>query len=380
MTDSSQETGPVKLGMIGCGAISIIHGEAMQASGEVVFVACADRSRAAAQAFADRFGAAGIYEDMIDMVRAERLDGVVLATWPAHHHEHLSALIDAGVRFILCEKALTTSGPAAMAIHERAKGAGATIVEGFMFRHHPLYRQLVSLVDAGDIGKVDTIRAGFQELDVDEAAGTGGGAGWRQHASNGGGVAFDGTCYPLHACSHIARSLASRVSFDGEVSRFGTLVRLHGWVRYENGVTALIHSSLRAVVCKETEVTGATGSLYLPIAYGFNIPEHDAIRKRTGVNNLSMKDVTLPPPRQPGTYDNRLAPRLQLENFANLIRGRSKSAIPLIESVVNAFTMDAILASAKSGRVVDVDLPDAVRSAWEALLPAPEAGLERRPS
>lgn len=360
----SGTSGPVRLGMIGCGAISTIHGEAMQASREVVFAACADRSSAAAQAFAGRFGAAGVYDDMIEMVRAEKLDGVVLATWPAHHHQHVFALIDAGVRFILCEKSLTTSGPLAMEIHEKARRAGAAVIEGFMFRHHPLYRQLDSLVQGGEIGKVDTIRAGFQELDVDEAAGAGGGAAWRQQSANGGGVAFDGTCYPLHACSHIARSLATRVAFDGEVGRFGTLVRQHGWIRYENGITAMIHSSLRAVVCKETEVNGATGSLYLPIAYGFNIPEHDAIRKRTGINNLSMKDVTLPPPKEPGGHENRLAPRRQLESFAEMIRGTSPSRVPLIESVANAFTMDAIIKSAETGRVIDVEMPPAVRDAW----------------
>ncbi|MBX3568045.1 MAG: Gfo/Idh/MocA family oxidoreductase [Rhizobiaceae bacterium] len=361
---NSATSGPVRLGMIGCGAISTIHGEAMQASREVVFAACADKSAEAARAFADRFGATGVHGDMIAMVRAEKLDGVVLATWPAHHHQHVFALIDAGVRFILCEKSLTTSGPLAMEIHEKARQAGATVIEGFMFRHHPLYQQLDALVQGGEIGKVDTIRAGFQELDEDEVAPAGGGGKWRQQKASGGGVAYDGTCYPLHACNHLARSLPAKVSFDGEMSRFGTLVRLHGWVRYENGITALIHSSLRAVVCKETEVNGATGSLYLPIAYGFNIPERDAIRKRTGINNLSMTDVTLPPPRQPGGHENRLAPRRQLESFAEMIRGTSPSRVPLIESVANAFTMDAIIKSAETGRVVDVEMPSAVRDAW----------------
>lgn len=362
---SGASNGPVRLGMIGCGVISVIHGEAMQASGEFVFAACADRSPTAAQVFADRFGGTP-YADMIEMVRSERLDGVVLATWPAHHHEHIAQLIDAGVRFILCEKALASSGPLALGILRTAQEAGATVIEGFMFRYHPLYEQLDDLVQSGDIGRIDTIRAGFQELDEDDLSGTGAGTKWRQSKAAGGGVALDGTCYPLHSANFLARSLPNRVSFDGEAGRFGTLVRLHGWIRYENGITGLIHSSLRAVVNKETEVIGATGSLYLPIAYGFNIPEHDAIRKRTGINNLSMMDVTLPPPRQHGAHENRLAPRLQLESFADAIRGRGGVRVPLIESVVNAFTLDAIIESAEKGRVVEVDIPGEVRDLWSA--------------
>lgn len=363
MSATSRE--PVRLGMIGCGVISVIHGEAMQASGKFEFAACADRSETAAKAFGDRFGAKP-YGDMIEMVRAEKLDGVVLATWPAHHHEHVAQLIDAGVRFILCEKALAGSGPLALGMLRKAREAGATVIEGFMFRYHPLYKQFDDLVQAGEIGRIDTIRAGFQELDEDDLSGTGEGTKWRQSKTAGGGVALDGTCYPLHSANFLARSLPRRVSFDGEAGRFGTLVRLHGWIRYENGITGLIHSSLRAVVNKETEVTGSTGSLYLPIAYGFNIPEHDAIRKRTGINNLSMKDATLPPPRQEGMHENRLAPRLQLECFADVIRGNAPVRIPLIESVVNAFTMDAIIESAEQGRVVEVDIPAEVRDLWNA--------------
>jgi predicted dehydrogenase len=355
---------PVRLGIIGCGSIAMVHGEAAQAIAEnVSFVACADQNGAAAKTWAARFGVSAVYNDMIEMVRAESLDGVVLATWPSHHHMHVAALIDAGVRYILCEKSLSVSGPFALGILQKARSAGAVVIEAFMLRHHPLYRQFADLVRAGAVGEIDTIRASFQEYDDESDAPDTAGLHWRRRKVSGGGIAYDGTCYPLHICSHLAHSLPVCVAFDGSTGRYDTLVRLHGYIRYENAITGLIHSSLRAVVGREAEVSGSEASLYLPVAYGFNSPEHVAIRRRTGRSNLTMKEEEIPPPPM-GEHEIRLAPRLQLENFAEITRGTAEARIPLVASVVNAFTLDAIIKSAELGATVDVDLPPEVRAEW----------------
>jgi predicted dehydrogenase len=357
---------PIRLGIVGCGAISVIHGEALEATSDKLrFAACADRNQEAAKAFAARFGCDAIHTDMTEMVRAEALDGIVLATWPAHHYEHVCALIDAGVRFILCEKALTLSGPQALALMERAGAAGAVVIEGFMLRYHPIYQQLEALVRDGTVGTIDTVRSGFQEWDNEAESPDDASRKWRLVKATGGGVAFDGTCYPLHVCANLANSLPVKVAFNGNRTRYDTLARLHGYIRYENGVTGLIQSSLRAVVCKEAEVSGTKGSLYLPIAFGFNVPEWVAIRKRTGHSNLTMRNETITPPAHEGEHRNRLSSQRQLEHFGEVIRRRAKPHIPLIESVVNMFTMDAVIRSAETESVVPVELPAAVRHAWQ---------------
>jgi predicted dehydrogenase len=247
---------------------------------------------------------------------------------------------------------------------QKAVASGVTLIEGFMLRHHPLYRHFAALVQSGETGAIDTVRASFQEFDDESETPDSAGLHWRRQAATGGGVAFDGTCYPLHVCSHLANSLPLRVAFDGTTSRYGTLSRQHGYIRYENGVTGLIQSSLRAVVGREAEVSGTKASLYLPIAFGFNIPEGVAIRRRTGRANLSMRDEILPWPKGDGPHEDRLAPRLQLENFADVTRGRATARVPLAASVVNAFTLDAMVRSAQHGCVVDVQLPQDVRDAW----------------
>ena len=100
----------VRLGLIGCGRISHAHGIAVGRIGayKVRFVACSDVRQEAA--FARAYGCDKAYDDAAQMLAEEKLDAVVLATWPAQHREQVEMCLEAGHKFILCEKALATSG------------------------------------------------------------------------------------------------------------------------------------------------------------------------------------------------------------------------------------------------------------------------------
>ena len=55
----------------------------------------------------------------------------------------------------------------------------------------------------------------------------------------------------------------------------------------------------------------------------------------------------------------------QLEHFADVIVGQARPRVPLVESVVGIFTIEALVTSAEEGRPVDVKLPDAVKEEWD---------------
>jgi hypothetical protein len=52
--------------------------------------------------------------------------------------------------------------------------------------------------------------------------------------------------------------------------------------------------------------------------------------------------------------------RLQLEHFARVARGEAEAVPALFESVVTAYTLDALLESAAERAVVPVEVPEAV--------------------
>lgn len=348
----------VRLGMIGCGLISHAHGRASQKSDRNIrFVACASRSEERAGEWARAYGCDRHYTDYRDMLRHRGLEGVVIATWPVDHREHIEAALDAGLRHVLCEKSLTVSAEDALAVWEGSRAVGATVVEGFMYRYHPAIARLRELVDAGTIGEIDNIRGGFSMLQPGAAKSAS--ANWRSRPETGGGVVHDFACYPVDAINLLAGDLPLRVTAGGSrISDSGVLTRMAGIIEYRNGVLGLVESSHGAVFSQPLEIAGSKGRLSMPVAWAIR---DDAVIVHSwseGFLELSRDETRIP---QPAPHDGRLVDlpvfQLQLERFAASIRGAEPPGIGLAESVVNAIVLDSLLESARRERVVECRIP-----------------------
>ncbi len=357
---------PVRLGMIGCGLISHAHGRAaLKSDRNIRFIACATRRAEAARAWADTYGCANAYTDIADMLRHETLDGAVIATWPVDHRRHIEICLEAGIRFILCEKALTTGADDALTIWRAAAQTGATIVEGFMYRHHPAIRRLEEIIEAGDLGRLDTIHGVFHMFDPEDADPEDDARGWRQRADAGGGVPFDFLCYPVDAANHFAGALPVRVfAQGGRSAKYGTINRLYGLIEYENGCFATVESSRRASFDQTLRLTGAKAILELPVAW--SIPGDITITRIESPAFLARETTTIAIP-QSEPHDGRLIDfpvfKWQLENFAEVIRGTATPRMALTASVVNLFVLEALVASFRAGEPVGIALPEEIREA-----------------
>lgn len=348
--------------MIGCGLISHAHGRAARKSdGAVQFVACASRNAETARAWAREYGCRVAYTDYGDMLRQEKLDGVVIATWPADHRAHIEAVLGAGVRYVLCEKALTLTGIDSMAIWQAADRHDATVVEGFMYRHHPAMAEIGRVLAGNELGVIDNIRGVFHMLEPGvRADGT---RSWRQRREAGGGVAYDFTCYPVDAVNALARALPLRAFATGSISEAtGVLDRLFGHIQYENGLIGSVETSHRAAFSQALEINGTQGRLTMPVAWSIR---DEAIIRRTRITGFLEYEEEERRVPQPETHDGRLVDlpvfKLQLENFAGVIRGEETPAISLAESVVNAFVVDALMESFDRKRPIEISIPAPVR-------------------
>ena len=147
---------PTQLAIIGCGLIARAHGiAASRSEAPVEFVACSSRSLSSAQSFADEFSCDAAYDNHLELLQNKNLDGVIIATPPAAHQQIILDCLDAGIKYILCEKPLTLTGDEASTVTEAAQKAGATLLEGFMYRHHPQIRQSQKIIKSGELGAVD---------------------------------------------------------------------------------------------------------------------------------------------------------------------------------------------------------------------------------
>ena len=68
--------------------------------------------------------------------------------------------LDAG-KHVLCEKPLTMSTDESADLFEHAESAGLTILEAYMWPHHPHARALLQLAADGSLGTLRTGRSSF---------------------------------------------------------------------------------------------------------------------------------------------------------------------------------------------------------------------------
>lgn len=343
---------PLRLGIVGCGGISHRHASAAAASPEVAIVACCDLRSEIAELWAAGYGCEASYPDYRTMIAAHELDGVLLATWPADHREHILGCLDAGVRAILCEKSLTTSGPQTLEVHRAAEAAQALVVEAFMYRHHPAFAQLERLVGSGEIGAVDTVRASFDHYDPESSAPDDPLRDWRQKVEAGGGVPYDLACYCIDACNHFAGALPRRTLAIGDRSeRYGTINRLYGLIEYTNGAVGIVTSSSKSDFDHALRISGPRGHVVLPAAWRIEGPISVTLSRSVGWGLFHEERFPL------AAADPF---RLQLERFAAVVRGEAEPSPTLAESVVNALTLEALLQSAEERAPVEFAVPEEV--------------------
>jgi predicted dehydrogenase len=288
------------------------------------------------------------------MIREHELDAVVLATWPVQHREQILGCLEAGVRHILCEKALVTDAAEALEVWTAATEAGALLVEGLMYRHHPAIRKLEELLAGDAIGRLDSVRAAFSLFDAEESSPDDPRRDWRQRTECGGGVPWDLACYCVDACNRLAGSpprLASALT--GTSARYGTIDRPFGLIEYENGTVAFVESSRRSSFDHELELRGSRGRILLPVAWRIESPIDIELSRATGWGTFETTRFPIP---APDPY------RLELDSFAAAVRGTGAPEPPLAESVVDALTLDALLTSAAERTAVAVAVPDALQT------------------
>jgi len=362
---------PVKLGMIGCGLISHAHGKAAAKSAHPVrFVTCASRRADVAASWARTYGCDTSYTDYREMLRNETLDGIVITTWPTGHRRQIEDALEAGVRFILCEKALVTSDADALAVWEAARQRGATVIEGFMYRHHEMMLKADEIVSQGGLGMVDSIEASFHMFDPEQGNPVDDTRTWRQRRDAGGGVLHDFLCYAVNAANHFAGALPVRVFASGSDSaKFDVTDRLYALIDYANGCVATVASSRKACLRQALTIVGSDGVLEVPVAW--TVPRDATLSVTTSPSFLGHERTEYrfpaPEPSDAPLIDLPVFTR-QLENFVQVIRGADEPVVPLTASVVDAVVRSAIERSYRSQVPDNVRFPDQfpieMRSPW----------------
>lgn len=336
----------LKICIVGCGEHSREHLESARVVDGIEIISCCDINQERAMSCALKYGCKSFYTDLEDMLKTEKLDAVILCTWPMQHREQIERCLSLGVKNILCEKSLALTSEEAISIWNMSEAHNAFIMEACKHRHHPAIRKLERILETGDLGKIDSIRATFSNYEPESELKPGSELDWRFRKECGGGVPYDWMSYLVNACNQFSNSIPKRIFSSGnESTKYGIINRIFGMIEYENGLVGIIESSKEANFSQELQITCSNGILRLPIAWGI----YGEV-KITQTHRKQDWDYILT-----DTYEIEQvnAFTLQLKNFAQVIRGIEEPVIPLKQSIINVLTIEALVTSLLEKKPVD---------------------------
>jgi predicted dehydrogenase/nucleoside-diphosphate-sugar epimerase len=142
--------------LLGAGYIADWHALALRSVDGVELVAVCDQVRAKAEALARKFGMAGVYESLEEMLAAEQLDAVHVLTPPDRHFEAARAVLEAGVSVFL-EKPMCDRAEDCAALVRLAGERGLRLGVGHNFLFAEIYEQLRRDVKSGALGLIDDV-------------------------------------------------------------------------------------------------------------------------------------------------------------------------------------------------------------------------------
>ena len=321
-----------RIAIVGCGGISHAHGNACLESEQLDLVAACDINPQTLQNFADQFNIKHTYSDLRQMLEKQAPDVLVIATWPATHLNNILEAVRGNVRAILCEKPLALNANQVKQMIQITKNHNVLLMEGFMYRHHPLTLTIKQKIESGEIGEIRYVRSTFTTSLTDYTN-------WRLRGDLGGGAMMDLGCYCINAIRYFIGSEPKRVWTSGKyVFTTNVWETVCGTFDFGNGVSGQFDCGFGTLWRESYEIIGTTGSILAPVAWGNN----------RGNTNFILNGETI--------EVNGVNPfEAELSNLCQATSTNETLLVSLEDSLNNARVIDAIHESAQSGRCIAIE-------------------------
>jgi predicted dehydrogenase len=365
----SSLTTPIRIGIIGVGAVSDYHHvPGIRIDPRAELVAACDGNEALLEQRKSDWGIEKTTTDYKTLCADPDIDAVIIAT-PNFTHKEMAITAARNGKHIMCEKPLGLSGDEVHEMRDAAVAAGVVHMTAFTYRFAPSMRYIHHIVTSGAIGAPRHFRS-QRFLDWPETS-----WGWRQYKKTAGaGDLFDMTIHRIDfamdlmgkidkLCGSVAQFCSREETTTGEscppsdVDDWSALIGVfqNGGVGVWEGTTVAKGYNFNGFGHELAEINGAEGTvryhLHEPnkIWIGKTGQDVDAIDvpeeylKPSG----SPRDVTQGKPADVFRYD------LIWEFCSAISEGRD--AMPSFDHGLNAqLIADAVLESNTSGRWIDV--------------------------
>lgn len=318
-------SGPVRLGIIGAGAIlkRFLPGAARSEAVDVTTIASRDPQRGSA--VAATYGIPTTHVSYDALLADPAVDAVYICLPNSLHHAWTMRALVAG-KHVLCEKPYSTIATEVNAAHDLADAAGLILTEGFMWRHGPHATSFAA--ELPRIGELRTIRSTFSFVIASEED-------VRLSRELAGGSLMDVGTY----CVSASRLLAGREPLAAQglawPAASGVDERFSGILDFGDGLAATLTSGFRSEH-SSIEAIGSEGSLRL------DDPFAGRATKLIGADGFEVVIPKVDP------YE------LELDDFAAAIRGEHPVRLGRADMLGQARALAALDESAATGRRVAV--------------------------
>jgi len=341
--------------VFGAGAIGLDHIQSFQLHPSARVVALAETSPERGREAADRFNIPELVTDYRDLLARDDIDVVSIAL-PNYLHAPVALASLRARKHVMLDKPMATNAADAARLVNEARKQGVTLMVGQNNRFNPEVQTAKQLIEDGVLGEVYhaktawTRRAGIPRI----------GSWFTQTQFAGGGCTYDIGVHALDRCLHLMgefdavavsgqtyskfgpRGLGSGTWGKSEINpkaRFDVDDLAVALIRLKSGRTVLLETSWAAHQAEPdfngTQVFGTDAGLLLPPLKLFR-------PGKLGYSNELVK--LIPTPVNP----NRMV------HFIDVLLGRAKPFVKPEESLAVQKILDAIYASARSGREVRI--------------------------
>jgi xylose dehydrogenase (NAD/NADP) len=323
---------PVQLGFLSTANINQLLLSGARASDRVRVLAVASRDNARARAYAREHDIERSYGSYEELLADPDVEAVYVPLPNSMHVEWSIRALEAG-KHVLCEKPFSRRPDEVERAFDLAERTGLTLMEAFMYRHHPQTRRVKQLVDEGAIGQLRAAQA-VHAFDLLARSGP---EDIRMRAELEGGALMDVGCY----CVSYFRLLAGEPErVVGEVVPADTGVDLafHGLLRFAGDVVAQFVGSFALPPRQHLELYGDSGTLVVEAPWRLDFGGRLLLRRGTETEQVEV-----------GEADSY---RLQLENLAAAVRGEEAPLLGREDALAQARAIAALYRSAESEQSV----------------------------
>ncbi len=330
---------PVRIGILGAAKIARAFATAVAPADTIKITTVASRDEAKAKAFAAEQNIARALGSYEALLADPEIDAIYNPLPNNMHAEWSIKALEAG-KHVLCEKPFAVSGAEARAMFATAKRKGLHIVEGYPYMSQPQTLKVRELVGGGAIGKVKVIRASFGIPFTDPTN-------IRLKADLAGGSLMDAGAYPLSFVRIVAGERPKRVHAVARWGVTGVDTTLMATLEFA-GSMAQISCSFDTCYHRQGQIAGDNGAIETTFLNHPPIggPAQIVLRKGTLVTDPA-ETIDLP------DGNGFLAEAL---SFARMVRegAAAWNGASAQETIDIADTLEAILASARAGKPVDL--------------------------